>query len=89
WFKRRRYGYGWIPVTREGWIVVVIFLVAVISGAFLIGDQPDNELTPAVVAYLATVAFGAIILIWISYKKGPRPKWRWGKNPDDHPEEDW
>ncbi len=24
WFKRRRYGLGWTPVTWQGWTVVVV-----------------------------------------------------------------
>ena len=89
WFKRRRYGYGWIPATKEGWTVVVIYLVVVAAGALVIKDTPDGEFTKEVGFYLLTVAIATSALVRISISKGPKPKWRWGKKPDDNPEEDF
>jgi hypothetical protein len=29
WFRTRSYGWGWSPVTVEGWLVLGVFLVGV------------------------------------------------------------
>lgn len=88
WFKRRRYGWGWTPTTWRGWTVVAVFLLFVLLGAFSIMDTPDGEFTFEVGLYLMFVAVMATLLVVISYKKGPSPKWRWGKKPDDDPDKD-
>jgi hypothetical protein len=83
WFKRRRYGYGWTPVTKEGWGAVAAYFLVIFGAAFIIQDTKLG-----IALYLALVVAGAIGLMTLSYKKGPKPKWRWGKSKADNPEED-
>jgi hypothetical protein len=86
WFKRKRYGWGWTPVTWQGWGVVVVLIVAVVVAAFALGQDPS---TGALVAYFVfvTLAVGCVILL--SVTKGPRPRWRWGRSSEDDPREDF
>lgn len=87
WFKRRRYGYGWTPVTWQGWTVVISWLLFIIVMSIVVLD--DAEETPEVIwSYLALVALSIVPLILLSYLKGPSPKWRWGKKEDDDPKLD-
>lgn len=88
WFKRRRYGYGWIPSTWEGWLVLAVYIVTISVGAFLI-DYESKEVHANLVMYLLFVLLSTAILLFITYKKGPKPKWRWGETPADDPEEDF
>ncbi len=32
WFKRRQNGYGWLPDSRQGWLVVFLWLLIVTGG---------------------------------------------------------
>lgn len=89
WFKRRRYGYGWVPTTWQGWLVFGILLAVILGGAWMIRDTPQNELTDEVVVYLVAVLVGVLALVFISIKKGPEPKWRWGRSDKDNPDEDF
>ena len=90
WFKRRRYGYGWIPTTWQGWLTIVVFIVTVIGSGLALGITSDNDPdSPKVATYLAIVFISIVILALISNIKGPKPKWRWGKQPEDNPEEDF
>ncbi|MBP6005318.1 hypothetical protein KA531_00190 [Candidatus Saccharibacteria bacterium] len=89
WFKRKRYGYGWVPATKQGWIIIISYISIVILGGISIEDQSDNQLTAEVLTYLLLVFLATILVIAISYKKGPRPKWRWGKASTDNSSQDW
>lgn len=89
WFKRRRYGYGWIPVTKEGWGVVVVFLAVMILGVLVMKDTPKGEFTKEVGFYLITVVVTVAALVTICISKGPKPKWRWGRKDSDKEDEDF
>lgn len=89
WFKRRRYGYGWVPTTWQGGLVVAVFLVVLFLGLVLLKDVPENTYTKEVGYYFALAFGAAILMILISYLKGPTPKWRWGKKPTDNKNEDF
>lgn len=89
WFKRRRYGWGYVPVTREGWLVVLGFVALVLGGATaMMFIDPEGSFW-GVAGYLVGIAAGAGVLLWLTQKKGPRGHWRWGKKPEDDPAEDY
>ena len=81
WFKRKTYGWGWVPATWKGWVVTVLYIVFVI---FLIltreesvpgnPDSGSNFLVFGLPFTLITVLF-----VFIAYKKGESPKWQWGE----------
>jgi hypothetical protein len=88
WFKRKRYGYGWAPTTKEGWLTLWVYVGAIVAEAtiFLGGAKPITN--ARALGFAISVIISLIVLLAISYKKGPRPKWRWGAQPTDNPEED-
>lgn len=88
WFKRRRYGYGWVPSTWQGWFVLIIYIVTISVVSFLI-DYESKEIPKNLIMYLSFVLLSTTVLLLITYKKGPKPKWRNGKTPQDDPEEDF
>ena len=82
WFKRKLYGWGWVPVRRQGWLVIFIYIVLILTLVVTrekdIPGNPDsgsNILTFAIPIIVLT-----ILLIIIAYKKGEKPRWQWGKN---------
>ena len=85
WSKRKRYGYGWTPVTWQGWTTVGIWLVFVLGATLIIDESSPNTGW----VFVSLVFLSTIPLIIISYKTGPKPKWRWGKKPGDDPDLDW
>lgn len=89
WFKRRRFGYGWVPVTWQGWSVIAAYLAVVLGGALTLSDVPENEFTKEVGIFLVIIFIATAALIRITLLTGPKPKWRWGKKPSDNPNEDW
>lgn len=90
WFKRRRYGYGWIPTTWQGWLVVISFIVIVFSSSILLlKDVPENTYQSEVGVFFTVVFLSILALVFISHRKGPKPKWRWGKKKSDNPKLDF
>lgn len=86
WFKRRRYGYGWTPVTWQGWASVGGFLaVVLIVTPFAAAAESDGVRW----LYLNFVFSAMLFLVGISLSKGPLPRWRWGKSARDNPDEDY
>jgi len=80
WFRARSYGWGWTPVSVEGWLVVVIFLVAVLVSTFyfLYRIRAGADVRSAAILFLVWIAFLVGALIIIAWLTGERPRWRWG-----------
>lgn len=71
WFPAKKYGWGWGPPnTWQGWLVLIIWLALVSTGAFL--------LMPNAALFAAYTGFMVILLIAICLLKGEKPCWRWG-----------
>jgi hypothetical protein len=70
WFKAKHYGWGWYPCSWEGWLALLIWVVL-----FMISI---NTLDHEWLKNLIVISIFTIILIWVCYKKGEKPCWRWG-----------
>ena len=75
WFKRKLYGWGWTPVTWEGWLVIAVWIVIFY---FSIIKMDHEWLKNTIFIFLMTGA-----LLWICYKKGEKPRWQWGKRIEE------
>ncbi|NCN25420.1 hypothetical protein COT94_01910 [Candidatus Falkowbacteria bacterium CG10_big_fil_rev_8_21_14_0_10_37_14] len=74
WFKRKTYGWGWTPITWQGWLVVVVAIVLIIVGGY-VGDTDDAPGATFLGAMLAIV-----VMFIFGYWKGERPRWQWGND---------
>ncbi|MCX6788645.1 MAG: hypothetical protein NTZ36_02050 [Candidatus Jorgensenbacteria bacterium] len=77
WFKRKLYGWGWTPVRWQGWAVIGLF-VAYMTWIIVGLPKGRNPVDAVMYLYLAKVAAGVAVLIFICYKKGEKPRWQWG-----------
>jgi hypothetical protein len=78
WFKRKLYGWGWTPITWQGWLVTATYAVLVIVFALSLDkDSPKKEV---VFTFVLPVLLLTISLIRLAYRKGERPRWQWGKD---------
>jgi hypothetical protein len=78
WFKAKRFGWGWTPVSWQGWGILVIFVIGLISEGATFGTLVDSG-TVAPWGFLLRVAVLVTLFITICYAKGEQPHWRWGK----------
>ena len=85
WFKRKLYGWGWVPVRWQGWAVILIYLglilTLVLNREESIPGNPDSG-SNFLVLGLPIIILTAL-LIYICYKKGERPRSQWGLRKED------
>ncbi len=73
WFRAKRYGWGWgLPMTWQGWLVLVAFIALVAAGAVLF---PPRMMFAAYLLYIAILCIALVGVCWL---KGEPPRWRWG-----------
>ena len=80
WFKARTFGWGWTPVSVEGWLVVGAFVAAVLISTmyFLYRIRTGADIRSTTILFLLWITFlvGAVMIVaWLT---GERPRWRWG-----------
>ena len=85
WFKAKRYGWGWTPITWEGWLVILSFLLLIFAGTtFLVYvKKTHGDLGTARALFILWIAILTGALIRICYAKGERPRWRWGSKSEN------
>lgn len=71
WFKRKLYGWGWVPAKWQGWLTLVVWVILFTLGII----KWDHEWLKNLVFILIMTG----ILIAVCYKKGEKPRWSWGR----------
>lgn len=77
WFKAKRYGYGWYPVTWQGWFSVALYIALLVlhmNFAFRYASSAEEIILGVVFPSFLEVA----LLIMIAYASGEKARWRWG-----------
>ena len=74
WFAPKRFGYGsGLPISWQGWLVTVLFLILVVGAAILFSDRPIIFFGVLIPAMLA------LIIITARTTRGGW-RWRWGED---------
>ena len=88
WFKAKEYGWGWYPVSWQGWALTAVFAALyAISFVLFFGwagsatEAHANTQTSVlgILEFLIWIAFLTYLLIRICTKYGEKPGWRWGR----------
>ncbi len=77
WFRAKRYGYGWYPVTWQGWLILVVFVILTARNIAQIGagDETDGAIGALIVVQEFILVAVLIFVCWLT---GEKPGWRWG-----------
>ena len=90
WFKRKRYGYGWVPVTWQGWLLTISSMSIVAVAQLLFFPTPSlNFSNLELIVNWSIIAILIIIFLYLVSKKSPPAKWRWGWRKKDNPKLDF
>ena len=81
WFKKKLYGWGWVPVKWQGWAVIAIFVLFLIWNS--IGIKNTSTYSDAF-WFLVKVILAVSLLLVICYEYGEKPGWQWGIPKNDN-----
>lgn len=82
WFKRKLYGWGWTPVTWQGWLATILYVAIVVACAATLDD--DSSAREIALIFVLPFVLTTAAFLRIAYKHGEKPGWQWG--PDDEKE---
>ena len=71
-FPAKRVGWGWgMPVTWQGWLVLLLFFALLIAGGLLLLPARGE------LVFLGYTALLVALLACVCWLKGEPPRWRW------------
>jgi hypothetical protein len=77
WFKRKLYGWGWVPAKWEGWLILLCFVFSIIGNVFELAEMPIPT-DDAEYSFFIKIILSLVLFIVICYYKGEKPGWQWG-----------
>ncbi len=90
WFKQKTYGYGWVPVRWQGWLMTLLFVGMIILSAYtnnFFSDEPTFEQVARY--FFDIIILTALFMLIFKGKAKGKMKWRWGNTADDSLEDDF
>ena len=79
WFKAKLYGWGFTPATWQGWVVLLVHVTMITILAVIL--DTEASLIKVTFTFVVPVIFLTLLLFYICYKTGERPRWQWGPPP--------
>ncbi|MEK7572016.1 MAG: hypothetical protein AAB553_07120 [Patescibacteria group bacterium] len=73
WFRARKHGIGWVPVTWQGWLVLLMYVIALVYVFF------NHDYSPSVqiiwTHFWPKIILLTLVLIIVTYIKGEPTTW--------------
>lgn len=78
WFAPKTYGYGYVPISWEGWTATMILLMCIMLSAYSnnLFTVPDTKDTARFL--LDSILLAAVFLILFKGRCSAPLRWRWG-----------
>ncbi len=82
WFKRKLYGWGWAPARWQGWLVLFLYVSAILKILLLWNfNSPDPwEITSQTLLPFSVVTIGMLFICYVTVQS---PRWQWGVEKKD------
>jgi len=77
WFKAKHYGWGWYPSSWQGWIIMLVWIIAIVF-TFRQIDSSSHSASDTLINMAIPFAVLTAALVIICYATGEKPRWRWG-----------
>lgn len=81
WFKAKLYGWGWTPITWQGWLVTfgyVVILIDQITSTMRYDKAGAGSVSDTMIYFGLNFILSTVLFLVICYMKGEKPGWRWG-----------
>lgn len=88
WFKAKEYGWGWVPVTWQGWAITALYtLLFTLSTLVFLGwlgaateaQANIRDIVFGILEFLIVAGILTYSLFRICTRYGEAPSWRWGR----------
>ena len=76
WFRAWSYGWGWVPVTWQGWTIIAVFILVVLVYVGII-DSISPSISDTVIIAAPSVVLLSLLLTFICYKTGEHSGLQW------------
>ena len=76
WFKAKKYGWGWYPVSWQGWLVLAGYFTFFIL-KFREVDLQSHSASDTLLNLISKIFFLTLILVATCFLTGEKPEWRW------------
>lgn len=77
WFKAKCFGWGWRPVTWQGWAIIAMYVFALTANFIFVNNHVDSN-SDFLIQFFPQTYILTIFLIIICYATGEKPSWHWG-----------
>ena len=79
WFRRKSYGWGWTPVSWQGWLALVLY-IAVNVLIFRLVDLHSHSNSDTLINFAPRFLLLTVGFYLICTFAGEKPKWQWGNH---------
>ncbi len=82
WFKPKTYGWGYVPISIEGWIATLIVLIVALILAYInnIFNPLKITIKDGLLFTIEIIILGFAFVKILEMKCKGKLKWRWGKS---------
>jgi catechol 2,3-dioxygenase-like lactoylglutathione lyase family enzyme len=77
WFRRKNYGWGWTPISWEGWAVTAAAIIIPLVIRYITKSIGLDKPTQYFYTY-ASIPIILMALILLCFRYGEKPRWQWG-----------
>lgn len=77
WFRRKTYGWGWTPITWQGWLVTFVVVIIPLLIKYTTKMMELSKLQQNFYTW-ASVPILLMGLTLICFRYGEKPRWQWG-----------
>ncbi len=81
WFVRKTYGWGWTPVSWEGWSTLLVYILLIVL-LFRRADLSSHSGSDTLISFSLPFVLLTVALIGVTYWRGEPARWQWGKEKD-------
>ena len=82
WFKAKYFGWGWYPCSWQGWVIVLMYVFALISNVIFINNHVNSN-SDFLIQFVPQTYIMTVFLIIICYTTGEKPGWHWSFKKKD------
>jgi len=84
WFKAKKWGWGWRPISWQGWGVTALYVLSLLRLA--LEAKKQHSVSDFLINFGLDFIVLTIPFLIICYLKGEKPRWSWGKDNSPPPQ---